>query len=100
MQRWETSPVRSEKLTQAAKGQSCVACNAEDGTIVLAHLATSGIADRGTGTKCDDFWGAHLCHRCHYEADHGIYVDDLFWRTQMVAKTLRRLFKNGKLRPA
>lgn len=97
-QRWEIAPFRSEKLTRYAEGQSCVNCGTCDGTVVHAHLAWPGIADKGMSTKCSDYWGAHLCFRCHHEADLGKYQTDLEWRTQMVAKTLDRIFKNGKAR--
>jgi formate-dependent nitrite reductase cytochrome c552 subunit len=56
-----------KKLRQAAKGQSCVACSAQDGTVVLAHytgvrrLAFGG----GFGRKVHDIVAAHLCARCH-----------------------------------
>lgn len=94
-QRWETAPFRSEKLTRYAKGQSCVCCGACDGTVVLAHLPTMGISDGGS-SKCDDFWGAHLCLRCHQLADGAEKRADIFWRAQMVARTLGRVFRNGK----
>lgn len=99
-QRWETAPYRSEKLKRAAEGKSCVACDADDGTTITAHLPTAGISDAGKGIKCDDFWSAHLCSRCHFEADEGKYRNDVFWRAQMVARTMRRNFKNGKVRVA
>lgn len=97
LQKWETAAIRSPALRESAKNQSCVACGVDDGTIVSAHLAIAGIADRGTGYKCDDFWIAHLCARCHTAADSGEYQQDVFWRAQMVARTLRRLFHQGWL---
>jgi hypothetical protein len=86
---------RSQKLRDAARDQSCVNCGTCDGTVVMAHLAWPGVADRGMGHKGDDFWSAHLCHRCHASADSGEFHLDFFWRTQMVARTLRRLFDKG-----
>jgi hypothetical protein len=88
---------RSRPLLDLACGQSCVNCGADDGTIVAAHLAWPGVADRGIGHKCDDFWCAWLCRRCHESADSGEFHRDFFWRTQMVARTLRRLFVLGHL---
>ena len=91
------TPFRSKALTNAARGQSCVNCGAEDGTVVHAHLAWPGIAPRGMSMKCDDFWGAHLCYRCHQSADSGEFHTDLFWRTMIVRRTLWRLFDQGVL---
>jgi len=96
-QRWEIAPFRSQKLKDAARDQSCVNCGANDGTVVLAHLAWPGVADRGMSSKCDDWAGAHLCMRCHTAADSGEYQTDFFWRTQMTYRTLRRLFNQGVL---
>lgn len=55
---------RSRKLLDAAKGQSCQNCGADDGTIVCAHsnLYEDG---KGKGMKADDLMTAHLCCRCH-----------------------------------
>jgi hypothetical protein len=89
---------RSDKLRKAARDQSCVNCGAEDGTTVMAHLAWPGIAERGMGHKCHDFWSAHLCHRCHTAADSGAFHADFFWRTQMVARTIARLFDKGVIK--
>lgn len=94
----KTGTYRSQKLRDAARDQSCVQCGADDGTVVLAHLAWPGIAERGLGHKCHDFWGAHLCLRCHTAADSGEFHTDLYWRTQAVAKTLARLFGRGVIR--
>jgi erythromycin esterase-like protein len=55
---------RSKKLTQSAKHESCVACGADDGTIVWAH-SNHTKHDKGMGIKAHDLFGAYLCHRCH-----------------------------------
>lgn len=55
---------RSKKLTQSAKHESCVACGANDGTIVWAH-SNSQKHGKGMGIKAHDLFGAYLCHRCH-----------------------------------
>lgn len=93
-QRWEIAPFRSQKLRDYANGQSCVCCGSV-GTTVLAHLPTMGISDGGS-SKCDDFWAAHLCYDCHQLADGEEKRADVFWRAQMVARTLARIFRNGK----
>lgn len=65
------SPVRSKKLRDHAKGQSCVHCGSNDGTVVLCHY--TGLRQhqygKGRGLKCDDFMGAELCMRCHLGFD-------------------------------
>ena len=90
--------IKLKKLRDAARGQSCVACGRWDDSIVFAHLPTKGVADAGMGMKCDDFWGADLCGGCHFEADHGQYRNDIWWRTRMVYRTLRRRFEQGVLK--
>lgn len=81
-------------LREAARGESCVACGAPGA--VLAHLADPG--QSGVGQKCDDEMGAHLCGRCHYEADHGRYRRDYKWRHRMIGRTAGRLVISGKWR--
>lgn len=65
------SPVRSARLRKSAKGQPCVRCGADDGTVVLAHY--TGLRQhqygKGRGIKCSDHMGAHLCHSCHLHFD-------------------------------
>ena len=62
--------VRSRRLLNMAKDQPCVACGAQDGTIVAAHsnLLEHG---KGAGHKAHDCMSAWLCHRCHSEYDQG-----------------------------
>lgn len=59
--------IRSKKMLDAARGESCVRCDANDGTVVAAHY--SGIYatrfGRGRGIKPHDFCVADLCSRCH-----------------------------------
>lgn len=86
----------SEKLRNAPRvlDDWCVSCQCykTPGTVVLAHLPIKGIAEAGTALKCSDFWGAHLCDKCHYEADHGAFRSDIMWRIRMVYRTLQRVF--------
>jgi hypothetical protein len=89
----------SQKLRDSARDETCVNCGATDGTVVLAHLPMMGIADGGS-SKCDDFWAAFLCGICHSLADGSEKRRDVFWRSQMVARTLRRLFQKRILRVA
>jgi hypothetical protein len=86
------------KITQAARGQSCVWCG-RVGTVVLAHLngPISYKLGRGMGQKCHDIFGAHLCHRCHDIADgraKGEPVD----MVEATLLTIKRLVDQGVLK--
>ena len=82
----KTRRFESKKLRGAAKGQSCVCCGAQDGTVVGAHLAPAG-HDWGS-PKVHDWLIAWLCSDCHYKADHGEYRRDYGWRTNLILATL------------
>lgn len=62
--------VRLPKYLAAARGQRCVCCGADDGTIVAAH---SNLSEHGKGGhhKAHDCMVAWLCMRCHtwYDTD-------------------------------
>lgn len=60
-------PFRSKALRQGACGQSCIACGADDGTIVLAHRNEG----KASMLKVDDFLALELCLRCHANYDQG-----------------------------
>ena len=57
---------KSRHLQRMANGQSCIACGAEDGTIVLAHRNEHKARASGI-----DIWALELCYRCHAEYDQG-----------------------------
>lgn len=61
---------RSRQLLDLARGQACVMCKTNDGTVVAAHsnLQEHG---KGMGHKAHDAMHAWLCHRCHAELDQG-----------------------------
>lgn len=63
--------IRSKKLLDGAKGQSCVNCGAADGTVVAAHYTgmRSHRFGKGTGHKPHDLCIADLCQKCHYKFD-------------------------------
>lgn len=88
--------VRSKKLREAARGESCVNCNDNDETTVMCHLPFPG--DAGRGIKTDDYWSAHLCWSCHVYADSAEGRRDYSWRGLMIHRTLRRLVQSGILR--
>jgi len=58
-------------LRDFARDQSCVACGARDGTVVLAHYfgPRRHSYGGGIGHKGHDAVGAHLCARCHADMD-------------------------------
>jgi len=93
------------KLRNAARDQSCVACGAQDGTVVLAHYfgprrhAYGG----GMGRKGNDLIAAHLCARCHLEMDTSSRDKLKRWEWSELflhycALTLIRLHKQGVLK--
>ena len=55
---------RSRSLTQSARGEKCVACCADDGTIVWAH-SNEMAHGKGKGIKAHDLLGLYLCFQCH-----------------------------------
>ena len=63
--------VRSKKLLNGARDQSCVNCGARDGTVVAAHYQgmRSHLLGKGTGHKPHDISVADLCHKCHRAFD-------------------------------
>jgi hypothetical protein len=65
--------IRSKKLLDAARDQSCVNCGVRDGTVVAAHYTglRANLLGKGTGHKPHDLCVADLCHKCHYQFDVG-----------------------------
>ena len=86
---------KSLNLRQAANGESCVACGADDGTVVLAHRNVPG--HFGTGLKGPDIWGAHLCYACHEESEQSHRKDPGWWEPKIL-KTQLRLLASGRLK--
>lgn len=66
----KTPPIRRKKLTDAACGQSCIRCGADDGTVRACHYNgfRSHSYGKGRGVKCGDIFVADFCQAC----------DDLF----------------------
>jgi hypothetical protein len=56
-------------LREAARGQHCMNCGREDGTVVGAHSNDSALG-KGSWLKSHDIFIAWLCHACH------LYVDN------------------------
>jgi hypothetical protein len=66
------------KLREAANGQSCVRCGAQDETVVLAHYSGpwQHRFGKGKGIKGNDAAGADLCYRCHTDLDEYQTAED------------------------
>jgi len=99
------SYVRSKKLLQASKDQTCVNCGAQ-GTVVGAHLQgmRAHAFGKGRGIKAHDFCVADLCMRCHakfdsYEGSAGknlqAQIDHSEQFLYCVLKTIERRFRDG-----
>lgn len=89
--------VRSRRLLNMAKDQSCVACGAKDGTVVAAHsnLQEHG---KGVGHKAHDCMSAWLCYSCHSEYDQGKGMTKQEKRDfiqTMILRTTVRLWQQG-----
>lgn len=61
---------RSKALTQSARGEPCVGCGSEDGTVVWAH-SNEMEHGKGKSIKAHDLLGNYLCFRCHTWYDTG-----------------------------
>lgn len=92
-------------LRQAARDQSCVACGAQDGTVVLAHYFGPRRHEYGGGMsrKGCDLVGAHLCIRCHQRMDTLAKDKGKRWEhseefLHYCALTLIRLWNQGVIR--
>ena len=86
--------IRSKKLTDAAKGNSCTlripgVCNHNPDTVVACHLP----GNKGTGTKNHDIFCIHACSSCHNHQHKGLVSakDEL----RALQETLLRLVDMG-----
>jgi len=88
-----TKRYANRSLLHCAKGQSCVLCGVQDGTIVPAHLPGSIYGmPAGIAQKAPDWLVAHLCHGCHEKMDT-IWRKDCQMRMKALCLTLERLFE-------
>ena len=107
-------PFKSKKSLEAAKGERCMKCRKEDGTIVSAHYTGEGQIGmgKGTGQKLSDIFSAFLCDECHSYFDQykGVIIGgrnagktarqfDILARSnefmRLIFKTLEKKFKDG-----
>jgi hypothetical protein len=70
---------RSRPILDMAKGEKCVDCGKEDGTIVSCHY--NGIMQhqlgQGTGQKVGDDYTMFLCHEHHTETDQKKFTNGI-----------------------
>lgn len=97
--------MKVQKLRDAARGQSCVACGSRDGTVVLAHYfgPRRGSYGGGMSRKGHDLIGAHLCQACHADMDTNLRNKSSRWESSEIflhytALTLIRLHEQGVIR--
>ena len=93
---------RNKRLTDLARGQSCVECGANDGATVWAHsnLLEHG---KGRGIKAHDAAGMFLCARCHAELDSGTSMnreEKREFTMRNIVRTHARLWDLGLVRVA
>lgn len=81
------------KLREAANDETCVRCNAQDGTVCLAHYSGpwQHRFGKGRGIKGEDVAAADLCGRCHQEMDEYQGIDD---RADDATKERQRLARS------
>lgn len=92
----------SADLRELARGQSCIRCGRDDGTIVLAHYFGPRRYAYGGGMsqKGHDAVGAELCSICHSWMDTGSRDKERKWETSeeflhLVALTWIRRVESG-----
>lgn len=95
--------ITSKAYTDGAKGQSCVRCGADDGTVVSAHYSGmwANKIGKGAGLKADDFAVADLCERCHRHFDSyaaGRDAEAGLEFCMLIFATQRRRIEDGLLR--
>lgn len=54
------------KITQSARGQSCIRCGVDNGTVRACHLTgpRQHAYGKGRGVKCHDLASAEFCDQC------------------------------------
>ena len=88
--------IRSEAIRQAANGEACTICLAQDGTVVFCHLNES-FAGKGLGLKADDIAGFFGCHGCHkqYDTQGSPIAEDHWTIMRAMYRTWVRLIEKG-----
>ena len=91
------------KIRASADGESCTRCEANDGTIILAHYTgfRQHSYGKGMGYKGSDVVAAYLCSKCHFRLDNptarkSVEASEEF--LHCCALTFMRLVENGVLK--
>ena len=85
---------KSANLKRMAEGQACIACNADDGSTVLAHR--NEYKARASGI---DVWALELCARCHawYDQSGATRVEKREFFNQHYPEQVLRWLNRGLL---
>ena len=90
--------MKSRKYLDGARGQACVICEKDDGTVVACHLPSWGIGiGTGMGQKAPDWLVADCCSACHHKLDHGEWRRDYQVRMRALCLTMKRRIEQGLL---
>lgn len=87
---------RSRPFLNLCAGRPCIACGADDGTIVPAHRNHG----KGMAIKASDAWTLPLCMVCHaaYDSDQlGTRVETDDWFCRLYAQHIDNLLTEGRL---
>lgn len=82
---------RSRPYLDLCRDRPCIACGADDGTIVPAHRNVG----KGMSIKASDAWVIPLCHECHTDFDAGKWNDLKF--LNLYAQHIDNLLTEGRL---
>lgn len=82
---------RSRPYLDLCRARPCIACGADDGTIVPAHRNRG----KGMAIKASDAWVIPLCHTHHALYDAGQRDDD--WFCVLFATHIDNLLTEGRL---
>lgn len=65
--------IKQSPITKSSRGQACINCGIEDGTICARHYNGhhQHIFGKGTGKKCHDLATADLCDNCERPFSEG-----------------------------
>lgn len=91
----------SQKLRDAAEGETCVRCGSREGVVGAHYTGLRRLAyGGGMGIKVWDFLIAHLCGQCHAHMDTLNRDKHTAWEhseefLHLIALTLAKLFDKG-----
>lgn len=94
----------SKKSRNAAKGQPCIRCGKNEGTVCARHYngTKQGFLGKGWAVKTNDLFMADLCDKCDAIFSEGVLTDDYESKTERdlhlmiyCALTIERRFEQG-----